>query len=533
MKKAISILLAIILLMSAFPLCALAGRYFYLDYPTVYFRGNSESIYDENGTQVYDFDFDTALLPDMLKAVMPSLAKGYLTNDFNDYYDAFELELSKLYDRCQLDGNGNPKYGTGISQEHKERNEIRSKSNYFSNGVCDYEAYVYYYDWRLDPLETADLIAQYIDSVLQATGKDKVNLICKCLGGNLILSYLAKYGTEKVNAIGFGSTVAFGCDLIDDIYAGDVVVDPEAANRFVNDDFITEMYPEDFVIPFEIASETVDLATRTGILGFTKDTISYIFYKQVYKGLVPAMIRSSYGTWPGYWAMVTADRYESTRDFIFDEEHKSNYSGLIEKLDNYDKLVRQRIPEILKNAEADGVKIAIVSKYGSQMPPVIKSADEQGDVWTTTRYSSLGAKVSKTGTTLSPEYIEERKALGYGKYISPDNQVDASTCLFPDYTWFIKGAVHNDWTDEENAILCNVFASKTQLTVDTMTNYPQFLVYHRETDTTSPMTKENCDNESFPVDEEKPSFLDTVRLWFKWIKDVFNLLVNYIKGSQK
>lgn len=61
-----------------------------------------------------------------------------------------------------------------------------------------------------------------------------------------------------------------------------------------------------------------------------------------------------------------------------------------------------------------------------------------------TRFSSLGATVSKIGTAFSDEYIESRKALGYEKYISPDRQTDASTCVFPEYTWFLKNAIHDD-----------------------------------------------------------------------------------------
>lgn len=172
-----------------------------------------------------------------------------------------------------------------------------------------------------------------------------------------------------------------------------------------------------------------------------------LLYNRLYEGLVPALATSTCGTRSGYWTMITSDRYEEAKTFVFgdkDSEKYQHYAGLIEKLDNYGKQVRQCIPELLKSAEADGINICIVFKYGFQMPPVIESRFEQGDVWTTTRYSSLGATVSRIGTTLSDEYIESRKALGFEKYISPDKQIDASTCLFPEYTWFIKGAIHDD-----------------------------------------------------------------------------------------
>lgn len=125
--------------------------------------------------------------------------------------------------------------------------------------------------------------------------------------------------------------------------------------------------------------------------------------------------------------------------------------------------LRSILTELLKAAEADGVNIRIVSKYGFQMLPVLESLDEQGDVWTTTRFSSLGATVSKIGTTFSDEYIESRKALGYEKYISPDRQIDASTCVFPEYTWFLKNAIHDDWTKEEDWLITTSCSAPSRL----------------------------------------------------------------------
>ena len=534
MKKMFSLLLALLMVFSLFIPASAASLTDRSQYPIIYFRGNSEDIVDEDGNVVYDFDVDGETIKQMAKKILPYFAKGYLTNNFDEYYKVFGEEMAKLYEKCLLDGNGDPQYGTGISEQQKQSNIREMNSNYVEwNGKFNINSYDFANDWRLDPLATVKDVKVYIDGVLKATGKDKVTLACKCLGGDLILAYLATYGTEKIHAVCFGSTVAFGGDLANDMFCGRMKVDGESLTRFVNDEYVAKMLGKNNRVVYEFLTETMNLAEATGVADFGTEAFMKLLYNKLYEGLVPALATSTYGTWPGYWTMITADRYEEAKNFIFgdkDGEKYQYYAGLIEKLDNYDEKVRQRIPELLKSAEADGVNICIVSKYGFQMPPVIESRFEQGDVWTTTRYSSLGATVSRIGTTLSDEYIESRKALGLEKYISPDKQIDASTCLFPEYTWFIKNAIHDDWTKEEDKILISASDSNERVTVDNLEGRPQFLVYNREDKTVSPMTEENCNTEAYEVDAKpKNVFLNMLTSLFKWLKTVVEFLSSLAK----
>ena len=130
--------------------------------------------------------------------------------------------------------------------------------------------------------------------------------------------------------------------------------------------------------------------------------------------------------------------------------------------------------------------------------------------------------------TLPAEYIARRTALGFGKYISPDRMIDASTCAFPDNTWFIKGAIHNDVVLGVDVLYENVFDSTDDVTVETYDTHPQFLVYDRETARMFPMTEENCHTETFPVDAEEPGFFARVSAFFRhlipWLQSLFALL---------
>jgi hypothetical protein len=73
---------------------------------------------------------------------------------------------------------------------------------------------------------------------------------------------------------------------------------------------------------------------------------------------------------------------------------------------------------------------------------------------------------------LSDKYINIRVSEGKGKYISPDKQIDASTCLLPDNTWFIKNVDHS-YTDAVHSLVLALI-NNPACTVDTLGEYGQF-----------------------------------------------------------
>lgn len=526
MKKLFPLLLIFCLLLTAVsPAFTASAETVY--YPNVHLRGNGAEIIDENGNVVYDFDVSMDQVKAIAKRVLPLLLK----NDLDAYYRAFGEEMSKLYDRALLDENGDPKYGTNISAEKLRDNEVAMTQNRVGqDGRYATSAYTFWYDWRLDPLKTAEDLDAYIDGVLAATGKDKINLNSACLGSTILLAYLSRYGADKLNAIGFQHAVGFGCELVDETFSGKINIDADAAARFEGDYFVAGLLKENEILK-TFLDETIALLQASGDLDRLTTLFMHGLYDKLYEGLAPELALASFATWPSYWSMVTAEHYQSTKTFIFGQpgsERYTRYAGLIEKLDNYDAAVRQQIVPLIATAKENGAKLVIVARYGLQMPPLYESADETGDVWVSVRYASLGATASKVNETLTDAYIGRRTALGFGKYISPDRMIDASTCAFPDNTWFIKGAIHNDPVLGVDTLYDNVFDVTEDVTVATNAAYPQFLVYDRATTRMSPMTEENMHTESFPVDAEEPGFFERVKTFFQhlipWFRSLFALL---------
>ncbi|MBQ4366022.1 MAG: hypothetical protein II804_07125, partial [Clostridia bacterium] len=167
-----------------------------------------------------------------------------------------------------------------------------------------------------------------------------------------------------------------------------------------------------------------------------------------------------------------------------------------------------------------------------QIVPTCASSDAVSDQYASVKNSSFGATTSTIYGTLPDDYIAAREAEGKGRYISPDRQVDASTCLFPDYTWFTKGARHGDWTRTENELMYTVTTADRQLTIDDF-DLTQFMVYDTETKVMVPMTAENCHTEYWTADEtvdHPQSFLQRLKNFFASFRVWFRQLIAVLKA---
>ena len=486
------------------------------------FSNLSEKSEDESGSK--------EIYKSVANVLLPFLIDGLLTGNYEPYYENLQKEVSEMFGELLLDENGEVANGSGLAERRiksmesdLKRDSKRGKGYY---GLYDYQ---FYYDWRLDPLETADKLHEFIEGVKKITGAPKVAIIARCLGTVIATAYVAKYGTNSVYGISFDGTVSNGGEILREPISGKFKLDGNAINRFIIDGRAVKNFSVG-----EFVNQTIDLLQTAGVFdtvaGITKETIYYV----VVKGVTSALSLSTFCTWPAFWGLVTEEDFDNAMEYVFGKEgseKRVTYAGLIEKINNYDSLVRKHIPEIM-NKINDNANLAIFSKYGLQITPVIESRNTVGDQYASVKRSSFGATTSDIYSTLSDEYIAQRVSEGKGKYISPDRQVDASTCMFPDQTWFIKGADHGYWTDIEDAVMYTAATANHQLTVDE-TDCTQFVVFDNETDSFAPMTEENCNNYNWEANKEhdRPSskasrLLLFLASLFKWLKGLGEMLRN-------
>ena len=264
MKKIVSVFLAAVMVFAAaFPvLAAPEGK---SEYPIIRILGNGNEIYDEDGNLVYNFDYDTSQLAnDVAQICLPHLLTGLATGDYSDYYDALYEKISEIYGNAKLDENGEPLAGTDISKSERDYMAVRQNQNLGGKGYFNMGDYYFWYDWRLDPLQHADELNDYINHILKATGKEKVSLYGRCIGGTPIIAYLAKYGSEKIDTVCLDSTVTNGGEMIGDVFTGNLNLNTDALLRFANgyfsgsDDSTGDML-------FDIIISTVRLLNSAGV----------------------------------------------------------------------------------------------------------------------------------------------------------------------------------------------------------------------------------------------------------------------------
>lgn len=535
MKKFTCLILAVVMIFSLATPMAYAGDTGVKDEdknPIIYVRGNGNPIYDNYGYQSFPLSSSTdELVMSLVESLSDDFLKAVTLGKWDAYYDAFESEFAKFFEGCALDENGNIANNSGIANVCYDINNTNMNSDYTnSDGNSDLFSYVFWYDWRLDPFEIADQLDNYIQHVLAATGAKKVSLVGKCLGGSFVLAYLAKYGAENLRRVAFDCTTGGGCEEGSDLYSGKAYIDFEAMEReYIDSDYLEYKSDEEKLID-NFVKASLDLINETDRLKLTEKTVNSI-YKLLSDELTPRLCMASYSRWPGYWTNIKKDSYETAKNLMFYgkvPENAEKYKGLIEKLDRYDKEVRQRIPELLKSIEAQGVDFGVLAKYGYQISPMIESRNMLGDALVSLEASTFGATCSTVNDTLSNSYIAKQQAAGLGKYISPDKQVDSSTCVFPDATWIIKGMAHENWATCNDNLIYAICTSKEPITVNSLEQYPQFMVYNYIDDNIYPMTEQNSDTTKWNAQDINTH---SIKKFFEALKTWFETLIALIKSK--
>ncbi len=472
-KRVTAILISLLCLL---PLLGLFGEAAgTLDYPVVYVAGKFTYIFNKNNTErLYPLKtpLSTTIMNnrnELIAAYNASNTSGDWTIFGNKVYDIVEPEYRQLV----LDTNGDVTNGSHITPVEAPK----AKTSNF--GLSDY---MFTYDSRLDPYENAAQLNNYIKRVLQVTGKSKVNLIGRCLGTTLISTYLTKYGCSKVESVIFYASAFNGVQMMDDFFTGNIEFEADRISYYIAHGMDTEGDTYDLI------KNMWSILNALGLAGAGVNTANEV-WNRIAPDLLPKLVRAVFGTWPGHWAMISADSYQKAKNIVF-KGCMSKYAGLIKKIDKYQKEIMSKWPDTLdRMVREQGLRVAIFSKYNTPLAPLSAEDSQQADGTVELETMSLGAKSAPIGQTFSAAYIQYLKNTGKSKYLSADLMVDASTCQYPDYTWFIRDVAHDAYPPQINSLFMDIFHSSTQYTVTTDSKYPQFVSYNAETKKISKITE--------------------------------------------
>lgn len=328
--------------------------------------------------------------------------------------------------------------------------------------------YVFSYDWRLDQLDHAKELNEYIERAKSETGAQKVVLVGGSMGGSVVASYLAAYGSDNIRHMVMLSSAFLGVSLVGELFTGNIAFN---ATALVRD--ITQLDMDGSLSKFlNIVLPALD---KAGVLDAALSLADK--YLETQKGrLYEEVFRGTFVTLPAFWNLVPLSYYEDAKAYLLDEERDAQ---LIARSDAYHYGVQANWPKMLKEAQDNGMLFSVVSHYNMQAIAASPAYRNHTDNLIDTMYTGGYATCAPIDEVLPEDYKAENPVCTdkNHQHISADGMIDASTCLAPDSTWFIKNVDHMGYKygTDVMGLLMWIMAADEQPTVYSEEKYPQFI----------------------------------------------------------
>lgn len=486
--------------------------------PLVYVNGQGATLVaeepDGSKRQIYPVSMPADFIEETVKENMSIFAKAVVTQQWDEFCDVLYGVFSNLYGELKLDENGKPIVNSRSDWSWRVHGNATRECLSGSHNSIKYN---YYYDWRLDPYVVADDLHDYIEYIIETTGAESVALSGRCLGACITAAYMDKYDGEYVSDYILYASALNGATICSKAFCGELYVDPDGVERYIYDlDISTDENINELVKAF------ISLYNDTSGLDIACWSINNV-YPKIYMNILPRLMIDTFGTFPGYWSMVSHEDYLKAKETVFYGADMEKYANFIDIIDNYHYNVQCKAKKNLKSYVKDGIEVANIVKYGYQTMPVTTDGDILSDDICDVASASIGATTTDIGDEFNYFYLDQATLTGNDKFISPDYQIDASTCLFPERTWFIKNLEHKNFPN----IIDNLFdeiINNDGYTIFSDEKYPQYLVYNNNEsgESLSPMCEENKATDS----KYEVSFFEAV---YNFLKSLYKVLKKEIE----
>lgn len=455
LKKIVALSLALMMLFSVVPVSFAASEQ---TCPVIYIPGiASSALYTDvnDPSTLVDFSDTDVIVEAVRDNIAPALIVYAADKDVDKLAAVVCEQLNVIFDGWFNNADGTAKGNSGAILNYPSAASISKKSTL-----------TFDWDWRGDPLEVAKELDSYINYVIENSDCDKVALSCHSLGSVVILSYLSLYGNGKVSGIVLDTPAFDGVNYIGELLTGNMTTDGDALVSAVNAIFGSTENGN-------IIESIMDVFTLAGI----PDELSFMF-NSVLDEIAPVLYRDTlvplFARWLTIWSMVPSEDIDASMDYIFSEYLTDEDSMILKsKIADYNERVRADSHQTLVDFD-ENEKLAVISRYGFASLPLTDRWTELGDTVIETSNSSIGATTAVYGDYFDDSYLADKDA----KYISPDKTVDASTCLFPEKTWFIKNLNHTD-TKITRPLYNTFLFSEQELTCDN-SELARFSIFNAE-----------------------------------------------------
>lgn len=467
-KKCISlVLVAVMLTLCGISTVAAEDEYSHL--PKIYVDGiGSRAVYmadDPEKTPVF-FPMNSDLLMENLGNFGEYIKDSAKNLDPDIIYN---LAYNLMWDTCGgavLDTDGiSPKFNSTIDP---------CPLDYRGNGE-----YRFSYDSRLDPVDIAHQLYEYIGLVQDHSGSEKVELVASSYGTASLVACLKVHPDilDYADSVVLCVPTVGGMEFVGELFSGKVNTDALILKDYLGNMagseelslFLSILYDTgtlDFLV-----EDALEPAIRGALLRAAKDIVHDIF-----------------ATFPSMWSYVQDENFYEALEYLYGENYADpdhEYAGLIARVTYYHEEVMMKTDEIFASLDEKGVHTAILVKYNKPLIPLTEKSNLMSDDLVTVEKASFGAVSSRYGETL-PEDYKQQLHTEYDM-ISPDRCIDASTGAYPFTTWYIRDLDHGTRTDGYMELMDAV--TYNNLDVYTDARYPQFLVLGEDGQSVVPFTE--------------------------------------------
>ena len=409
---------------------------------------------------------ETSAYVELIAKLIGPLFSVLLTKDYDAFADKLIPAVDGIFGALANDEEGNS------TPDVTTKEELPTDPTHGLTGN-----YYFGYDFRADPLVVADDLNTYIEHVLELTGHEKVRLRASSMGGVMTMAYFYKYGDAKVKSVIFQCCPLQGTAVAGDLFNGRIQITEESVYRYAETALpsLLDGFTETLVMGL------VNIVYKSGFLGNVLNMVQPVLDNcapRVFDELLVPVFKSNCGI----WSFVPDEYYESAKEFMLGENPNP---VLLQRIDEYHYEVQQKAGDILNGVLDNGVPVMILAGTAIQRTPLVPTWTNDSDGTVDTKYASVGGTIAPLGETLGEDYVQ---AVDCGhNHISPDNRIDASTCLLPENTWFVTPMLHST-THDGHGELYRWFFSNDDTGVNVWSNpdYPQFLVNDVDAQTLTP-----------------------------------------------
>lgn len=281
--------------------------------------------------------------------------------------------------------------------------------------------FVFCYNSQLDSLELASQLRSFIKSVKKYTGSGKVRLCSHSYGGQIIAAYFYRYlnDIDVEKAVMIYPALA-GTDAIKYILEADADV------------------PFDDILIF--VENLLNLPVEAEKLLIKK----YFHYIDEFASGGLAELSGMWRYWSSMYSLCSNEYYELLKKEFLDPV-KSAPVIKANDIIHYDLMPNLR--KIFKKCQAKGIDLSIISGSGIQE---CLGGDDNTDVLLPVKLAT-GAYCAKYGEHFADGYRAKRTVCSNPKHhhVSPAMDIDASAAFLPENTWFVEGAFHGAYANQD------------------------------------------------------------------------------------